>query len=368
VIAVVAALALQSFRYERTLTAPSRGPVELTPDGSMYAHARPGFADVRVLDARGNQVPWRLEPPGPHQGVLQLPVLDSGRRGRLAVARVRVPTPVSRVDLVVPDRRFVGIATAYGSSDGRAWTRLSSTQIYDVYGAEHARSTAVLLPRNDFRYLELRASHVSRIDSVTVTTGVRALQVQPLPATVRTGASTVVVDLGHADVPVDELRVTSTTHRYDRRFVVTARDGVVASGELIRLGPPTTTVIPVSTRTRFIRLHIANGDDPALRGLRVTAYARPRPLLLEGGHRGPFRVYYGARIDPPIYDWARLPTRVLKLDATRPGTLRAERVNPEFRLADTRSFFARHGSLVTVALALCAGAVIAAGAFALRRT
>jgi hypothetical protein len=368
VIAAVAALALQSFRYERTLTLDSRGPIELMPDGAMYAHAQSDFADVRVLDARGDQVPWRFEPDTPRHGVLRVPVLDSGRRGALAVARVRVPTPVARLDLVVPDRSFVGVATAYGSSDGRTWTRLSATQIYDVSGAEHARSTTVLLPRNDFHYLELRASHVSRISGVTVTTGVRAIPLEPLPAQVRTRASTVVVDLGHANVPVDELRVTSTTLRYDRAFVVSAREGEVASGELVRLGPPTTTVIPVSTRTRFLRLRIANGDDPALRGLHVAAYAHPRPLLLEGGHRGPFRIYYGARIKPPVYDFARLPIRALDFDAAAAGALGAEHANPEFRIVDTRSVFAKHRSLVTLALALCAGAVIAAGAYALRRT
>ena len=36
-----------------------RGLSAFEPDGPMYEHAAVGFADLRVLDARGRQVPWR---------------------------------------------------------------------------------------------------------------------------------------------------------------------------------------------------------------------------------------------------------------------------------------------------------------------
>jgi hypothetical protein len=361
VIAAVAAIAVSTFRYERTLRpAGPAAPVELLPDGAMYAHAQPDFSDLRILDARGNQVPWRLSPPARGVTSRTLPVFDAGVQDGLAVARVRVPVPVQRASLEIPTAGFVGLATAYGSSDGRTWTRLSTTQVYDVVGAVHARSTTVLLPPNDFRLLEFRVSHVAGIAGVTVTTRPRTRQLERLPAHVRSNGSVVVVDLGHANIPVDELRVTATTRRYDRPFTLSTGE----SGELVRLGPPATTVVPVAARVRYVRIRIENGDDPPLRGLEVSAWARPRPLLLEDGHPGPFTVYYGARLAPPSYDWARLPLR----GVARPSVLGPERANPAFRLVDRRSFFAKHPSLVTAVLALCAAAVIAAGALALRRT
>ena len=362
-IAAVAAIAVHSFRYERTLGPSSNAPVEVVPDGAMYAHAKPGFADLRVLDANGDQVPWRLEPQAAGPATRTLPVFDQGTIGGLAVARVRVPAPVDRATLDVPNTRFVGLATAYGSSDGKTWTRLSTTQVFDVAGAVHARSTTVLLPANDFRLLEFRVSHVSRVDGVTVAATSRTAEVSPLRAHVRYRGPVVVIDLGHANTPVDELRLTSTTRRYDRPFTVSTGE----SGELVRLGPPTTTVIPLDARRRFVRVRIDNGDNPPLRGLRVTAYARPRPLLLEDGHPGPFTVYYGGQLPPPSYDWARLPVRALHAASAKRATLGPERPNPRFRIVDTRSYFARHHSLVTLALALCAAAVVGAGALALRR-
>jgi len=361
VIAAVAALALQPFRYERTIDAPRAGVVEVEPDGRLYAHAAPDFADVRIVDRAGEQVPWR-EAPQPVE-IVQRPlrVLDRGRRGAFAVARVRTPVPVDRVTLVVPDKRFVGTVFAYGSTDGSVWTKVAASQIYSVGGAVVSRSTTVLLPANDFRYLELRATRVSRIDSVLVSTSSRTRLVR-VPAGVRVAGASFVVDLGHANTPVDELRITSTTPRYDRPFAVSAHGGVVVTGRLLRVGAANTTVVGTGVRTRYLRLTVDNGDDPPLRGLRVTAYARPRPLLVEGGHPRPLTMYYGGRVAAPDYDFARLPIPGEPVAAA----LGPERANPEFRLVDRRSFFARHRSLVTAALATAAALLVAAGALALR--
>jgi len=357
VIASAAALALQPFRYERAIDAPRAALVEVEPDGRLYAHTARDLSDVRVVDADGNQVPWR-EAPQPATIVQRpLPVLDRGRRGALAVVRVRTTAPVDRLTLVVPDRRFVGTALVYGSTDDRTWTKVASSQIYSVGGAVRSRSTTVLLPANDFRYLEVRATQVSRIGGVLVSASPRAT-LRRIPASVRITGASVAVDLGYANTPVDELRITSTTPRYDRPYTLTAH-GLTLTGEL--RGP---TVIPVDAQTRYLRLTVDNGDDPPLRGLRVTAYARPRPLLIEGGHPPPLTMYYGARVSAPVYDFARLPLQSTPV----PATLGLERLNPGFRVVDRRSLFARHPTLVTAALAAAAGLLVAAGALALRPT
>jgi hypothetical protein len=352
-------IAVAAFHYERVVRPAGAGVVAVVPDGPMWGHARPGFGDVRVVDANGNEVPWRERLDFPIGIERVLKVLDSGRRGRFAVVRIRTPAPVDRITLEIPDRSFVGVATVFG--DG---TKIASEQIYSVHGASSARSTTVLLPPNDFHVLDIRATHVTRIAGVTVGVKPAASDLAPLPARTHVAGSTVVVDLGHANVPVDELRVSSTTPRYDRSFTVTARNGFVTSGRLVRRDGPSLTVVPVSAAGRFLRITIANGNDPPLRDLRVTAYARPRELLVEGGHAAPLTLYYGAAVAAPEYDFVRLPLQ----GTPRVGALGPERPNPHFRVVDRRSFFSKHRSLVSVALALAAALLVAAGALALRRT
>ncbi len=114
---------------------------------------------------------------------------------------------------------------------------------------------------------------------------------------------------------------------------------------------------------------IQNGDDAALEGLRVTAEARPRPLLVAEGYRPPFRLLYGsATVPAPQYDFARLPAAATGFARAQEGLLGTERANEGFEApADVRTFFERHGDLVEIALVLAALVVAAAGVLALRR-
>jgi hypothetical protein len=368
---LAAGFSVQPYRYQRPFRPTGAGPAELVPDGALYAHSRVGLADLRVLDAAGAQVPWRPEPRAAEAFRRSLPVLDRGRRGALAVATVDVGPGrhvVDRITLEIPDGRFVGSVTALGSDDRRTWTRLGTTQIYSVGGASPARSTTALLAPSDYRYLELRATHVSQIDRVTVAASPPHAALVPVAAAVRSGPSVVSVDIGHAHVPVDELRISSATSRYDRPFTVEAGGAVVAAGRLVKVGGSAATTVPLAVRTRRLRIVIANGDDPPLRAIRVSLFARPRTLLLEGGHPSPFTLYYGGPARAPVYDYARLPRTALDLAQAKRGRLGAEQANARFHVPDTRSFVARHRSLVTAALVLAGAVVAAAGALALRRS
>jgi hypothetical protein len=371
VLVAAAAPVQQHLGFQRQLEPAGRGPVQLVPDGPMFGHTRAGFPDLRIVDARGEQVAWRPLPAPPATGARNVPVFDTGRRGTLAIARIdlgRAHAPVDRVSLQIPDTRFVSSATAYGSDDRRAWTRLSTTEIYAVQGAAPARSTTLLLPPTRFRYLEVRAPHVSRITGAVVAGSTPRPPLVVLPEHVKAGDTVVVVDLRYRNVPVDELRITSSTARYDRPFTVEANGAEIAAGSLVRIGRARPTIVPVSTRTRILRIHIANGDDPPLRGVHVEALARPRTLLVEGGHIRPLTIYYGGTIPAPSYDYARLPSSALALGRALPGKLGPEQPNPEYAVVDTRSFVTRHRSLVTAALVLAAAAVIGAASLALRRS
>jgi len=370
--ALIAAVApvQQQLAFERQLQPQTRGPVLLEPDGPMFAHTRVGFPDLRIVDAHGDQVPWRQLPVPPAAEVRDLPLFDAGRRGRLAVARLDLGSghaPVDRVTLQVPDRQFVSSATVYGSDDRRTWTRLSTTEIYAVSGAAPARSTTLLLPPTTFRFLEVRAAHISRIAGATVARMARPVPLRVLPALVTAAGSVIVVDLRYPNIPVDELRISSSTPRYDRPFAVESHGEEVAAGELVRIDARRETIVPLAARGRILRLRVVNGDDPPLRGIRVEVLARPRTLLVEGGHIRPLTVFYGGAVPASSHDYARLPRSALRLELARPGALGAERLNPDYSVVDTRSFVAHHPSLVTLALVLAAAAVIGAAALALRR-
>jgi len=382
--AAAAELDRAEFLYTRPLVAASgRGPVLVEPDGALFERSLPGFADLRIADARGREVPWRRAGIGRGSSPAAVPVLNSGRQGRFAVALLDLGArrqTRDRVELEVPDRDFVGRVVVLGADDREGpFTRLSGTGIYDVRGAHPARSTVAVFPPSDFRYLLVRATGAGRIAGARVSgarerprllrRGVRSVSRR------EDGARTIVtLDLGFRNIPVDELRIAAETARYERPVAIygsNRRRGFVplTRARVLRFPGSSPAPIAVAARQRYIRIEVENGDDAPLRGLEVSAWSRSRALLLEGGHPRPYTVYYGSpRASAPSYDFARIPAGAQAAGRSVGGRWGLERENPAFQPpADTRSFAARNPGLVTGALAFAALALSAVGLLVLRR-
>lgn len=370
-----------SFRYERPLVAdPGGKSVFVEPDGALFEHSLPGFADLRIADARGHEVAWRRVGGRPSAAPETVPILNSGRQGRFAVAlldlgpqrRVR-----DRIVLETPDRDFVGRAVVLGADDRHGpFTRLSATGIYDVRGAQPARSTVAAFPPSDFRYLLVRVTGANRITGVNVSGTDQRPRLRRTARSIsrrQDGTHTVVtLDLGFRNVPVDELRIAAETQRYKRPVAIFGSDSrqrfiPLTAARIFRFPGSGSAPIPIGGHHRYIRIEVDNGDDPPLRGIEVSAWSRAHALLVEGGHPPPFTLYYGSpRASAPSYDFARLPTSTLGVKQAVRGRLGPERENPAFEPPpDTRSFAARNPGLLTGALALAALAVGAVGLLAL---
>lgn len=381
--ALAAELQRVDFRYQRTLDAEGGGPVVFEPDGPLFAHSLMGFADLRVMDARGEQVAWRLAPTSRGSKQERVPVLNSGRQGRYAVAlldlgaqrRVR-----DRAVLEIPERGFVGRAVVLGADRRRGpFTRLSRTGIYDIRGgAQPARSTAAVFPPSDFRYLLLRASGVSRIRGATVSGAgerPRLLRREPRSRSRREqgSRSIVTLDFGSRQLPVDELQIEAAAASYERPVEILGSNDrrhfvPLVGARIFRFAGSRSAPIAVGAHHRYLRIEIENGDDAPLSGVQITARSRSRALLVEGNRPRPYTILYGNPVDgAPSYDFARLPVRALGLDHAVSGRLGTEHSNPAYEAPpDTRSFAARHPGTVVAALALAALALGAVGLLALR--
>jgi len=374
-LALAAGVDRNEFRWLRTLSAPAGGgPIVFDADPSLFAHGGQGFSALRVVDAGGDQVPWRPFPPAPAAPPQRVTLLDSGRSGGAAVALVDLGATGhvhDRIDLDVPGHGFVGTVTVSGSDDRRSFTVLGSTRVFDLAGAGgRARSTAVTFPPSDFRYLRLRATGIARIEGATVSGSSPDARPVPVPATVHDRT----VDLGGANVPVDALRVTASNPRYDRPVRIEARNGgepwrEIGRAHIYRLFGKTSPSIELATQARYLRVTVENGDDPPLAGLELQPLARPRKILVEGGHETPLTLLYGGRARrAPEYEYARLPRGALALESMRRGRLGPPRLNQAYEpVSVSRSWVKRHPVVVGAALAVAAAVVALTGFLALRR-
>jgi hypothetical protein len=373
-----------AFRYTRTLEAPGGTAAQFEPDAQMYGHSRIGFPDLRIVDGADVQVPWRTVPKPaavPFQPVAL--VARGRRRGTVSVVADRgaVRPVVDRIKLEIPDKTFVGDVVVHGSATGAegSYARLSRTPIYAVRGAVDARSTTAVFPATDYRYLLIQASGVSTITGASVARDPEQAALEPVAAkdtTREDGTATVArLDLGFRKVPVDAVRIRSSTPRYVRTVRIEgSNDGAtfvpLAGSEIAKFPGVDLSLVRLEGRHRFLRVTIENGDDLPLAALRVEAEAVSRPLLLASGHQPPFRLLYGAAkgVSAPEYDFAQLPAAATGFERAVEGTLRAERTNPLFEAPeDTRTFFERNDFLIQVLLVAAALVVAAGGIVALRR-
>ena len=374
--APASALDVSSFRWERTLDSEP-GLSAFEPDGPMYEHAAVGFVDLRVLDSRGRQVPWRPRSVRGSARLQAAQVLNAGRQGGAAVALLDFgPERVvrDRIVLDVPLEPFVGRAEVAGSDDRKTFTQLSSTAIYDVRGATRAVSSTVVFPSSDFRYYRIRATGVRRIQGASAeavsATGTPVARDAEFSVRQEENRTLVDADVRYRGLTVHELRFASSTPSFDRPVNVSgSMDGrtyfPAGGGRLYRFGKAGETTVPIQSRYRYLRIRIGNGDDEPLRDLRVTLRAYRDLILLAPGYAPPYRVLYGGAKLRPAYDFAELP-EVRGTPAS--AVLGPERRNEAFEPpADTRSFAERNPRLIQVVLALAAGALAVGGFLALRR-
>jgi hypothetical protein len=347
----------------------------------MLAHARGGLADVRVVDADGTPVPWRRVPEeiiGPRPAV----VLNSGRRNGRAVALIDVGPRrrfYERAELAIAGGNFVGRVTVRGA-DRRTgpYTRLSTTTVFDIRGATSARSTTVVFPPTDFRFLELSATGVSRIAGATVFAQyerprlVRRRHALVAGSKDRARTSVYTLDFGVDGIPVSrvEIRADKST-RYDRPVIVDGSNDRVGfvplgDGRMTRAPGISSRTIDIDSRFRYLRVTIENGDDPPLRFVMIETYGPSFAVMVERGHPTPLRLYYGDRdLGAPSYEFARLSAKRPE-DILDPSQLPPEQLNRAFELPG-KPFGERNRWLIQVALVAAALVVGVAGFLALRK-
>lgn len=370
----------QRFRYERSLSGASGHPLLVTLDEPLLGHARADLSDIRVLDAKGAQVPWRTVPEVAAPRPLSIPLIDVGRENGVLVALLDLGTSrriVNRINLQIPGSNFVSKVEVRGSDDRVSFRSLGKTLVYDVRGATHSRSTVISFRSSDLRYLELRASGLPGITAATVSKqGVRRQYRVWKPSSTtrkeRKATTVVTLDLGYR-LPVTLLNVRAATSVYERPLeVLGSSDGSswlpLAEGRLFQFEGAAQDPIAVDAQTRFLRLRVENGDDKPLGAITVRVLGHPRMLYVKGGAPVPYRMLYGSRsrvLQAPDYDLARVPRSALGLDKAVQGRLGEERAVAK-AAAPAKSLLDRYPWLIEAALALVAIAFGAAGFFVFR--
>jgi len=386
-----AAGAKTSPAFEREVRVAGPGLVAVPLDRHVYEAARADLGDLRVLDARGDPLPYTLDrglsgpqperrPEVRNRGTVRdgaaTAVLDFGGR----VGKERLALRLSGDNF----RRRVIVE---GSDDGRTWAVLTDEGwVFAVPGPEAARYESVVLPGNDFALLRVTVHPGPRerervsIEDAWLPAGeprARRVEVQSprwSRADDRRSRETwLTLDLGARHQPYRAIELDVEDERFFREARLEVREepslaasdtvapperwGSAGRGVLYRLeqrGELRECLrIEATGRARALRLRLRNRDDRPLRVAGVSVVVPVEHLLFEALPEGSYTLTYGAAdLGAPSYDLARTLAEV-------PEAALAELGPPVRRevVADVLPWTERHPVLLWAGLLLVVAAL-----------
>ena len=398
------------FRYRRQVVRPAEAvgaPTCAVLDGTVYAHAAPALADLRLFgDGATGEIPYAFTVSETGFSSDAATVLNLGMEGQTVT-----------FDLQMPDRFYSGLILQLGGENFLAAAKITGLRalrdrdgamlgtftIFDLSRQRLGRNTAVALAESSFPYLhvELNFSNPPGEERFVATPGLvqgalvpPSREAQTLYTTVaetRTvvvrGRESVAEFLLPAHVPVERVSfelAPKFAGSFSRPVRITAKAvdatgseapaseevaGEIArvrlteSGEVIRTSSLSVPAILGSNVQRAAKVEVAvkNGDDRPVELQGVRLEMRQRKLCFAAPGE-PATLYYGAAgMKGPTYDYSRL---FQPAEAVAVARLGPEIENPGYvARVEVKSFSERHPGIIWVALV---GMVLVLGGVAWR--
>lgn len=151
------------------LTAPRL--VEIRLDAPLFTATQPGFPDLRLVKADGQELPRLIEPLYTTQDrIARRPVAShpislqelSNNRIKAHFELEKEALPPVGIVIRTPLKDFIRTVRIYGSEDGQTWSRLvDNAEIYDYSRYMDIRRTEIPLPPNSYRHYSIEIGNAS---------------------------------------------------------------------------------------------------------------------------------------------------------------------------------------------------------------
>lgn len=374
-------LTWQHWQYSAPIEGPSArtpGLVGVTLPAAVMSRAAAGWADLRVIDAQGAEVPYVLWARLGGRSVEHRPTrfLDpSASPGQYAEAIVdagagsQVHNAVT-LRIAGPDDLLTWAEIAV-SDDRKEWRIVRErAPIYRLTRERIGERTEVSYPDSGSRYLRIRILDDTgnarligaEVAYEVVTEAERVPADVPLASDTSVSKQTAWASSADVPVPLSEVRFVTAEPVFYRPVSVETRDADepwvrAASGEIFRVPERGTTraalavTFPEVTAHRW-RVVVHDRNDAPITDLRATFYTTPRRVVFSQQPGASYRLLYGnARAKVPQYGIARLMD-ARAIEAAAEVTLGAEELNRGW--IDPAPWTERHEVVLWAALAVAA--------------
>ncbi len=396
---IVAGPAIPYFKYQRLVQAQPGGQRYVVVDEQIWKNARPDLGDLRLYSGQ-QEVPYALtvergsrESDSRDVSVLQQSVVGGKTQFLIDMTGV---AEYDHIDLKLATKNFVAHARVEGQEDlhGKNWALLGESILYDLSKENLGGNSVLRLPLSTYKYLRVTIDGPVKPDEILGASsefrqeqkavwrdvgGAPTVAEMPMSAarndsSRRSGKATVLTFAVAEKVPVDRvtLEIDPAQPNFRRSVQITSdKDDYVGSGEIDRVHMVRSSqkidsdnydVSFSAVGRKTIKVIIDNGDDPPLKIKSARLQQLEHRLYFDAPASGRLTLYYGdEKLDPPVYDYAKL--FLLAKDAA-PAQLGTEEANVAYTgRPDERPWTERHPAVLWIAIV---AAVLILGAIALR--
>lgn len=360
----LAALEPTEWKNRQSVNMPHAGVVKLTLPPATLDACRAGLADLRLVDPAGHEVAYLIDQAAP--SIPPTSRVPRAFRTTLndttteVVVETGTNDPIVGIRVTSPAASFLKPVRVESSPDGDLWTVVrAGAPLFRQAGAEQLQID--FEPRRA-AYLRLVVDD-ARTPPVPITGATVLLEpvTQPAPTTVLAGTAlthrdefagetVLTLDLGARNVPIASVHLGATDPLFTRKVRLTVRElhdetaaeSTLGSGTIYRLEaegllPTSELDVParVTSPSRELLIHIANGDSPPLAIDNVTVRQRPIWLVFNAATPGTYTLLTGNPDVPSArYDLAGFAAT---LHATTPSAIEIGplQANDGYRRRDT---------------------------------
>ena len=334
-VAALRALEPTEWKNRQPLAIERPGLVKIALPPETLGLARSGLEDLRLLDSAGREVPFVFTLPAPAvppatRAPLSFRATLTDSTTVLFI-ETGTATPLEVVTLSTPAPGFLKAARLEIFRDGERWETLADrAALFRQFGVEQLRFDLSRRTASQLRVTidDSRSRPVPFTGATLQLAGAASPEVTA-PIAVRlvrreefAGESVLTLDLGGANVPLAALEFVTAEPLFARTVTLTTRElrdetaveRLLATSSIWRVaadGVPATerldVPVHVTSPSRELLVHIANGDSPPLAIDRVTVRQRPLWLVFRAAEPGAYSILTGhAQIPAPRYDLAPL--------------------------------------------------------------
>ncbi len=386
----------RDWKHFRLINQPAasdpQGYASIVLDQATFGAASPSLSDLRLADAAGREVPYRLNVSRSEAGNVQVAgvVMDVSHAANVSSFVLSIlpgrPSQHNQVTLRTGETNFRATVKIEASDDRQNWgTIRENAAIFDVTADYKAAHLVVDYPTSTRRFLRVSVTNEKpsalRIDGASTSqrSVSNALETRweesQFGHDTDGGRTTVwVVDLRYDNLPVSRIEILAGDNNIQRPVRVLAIDKspegierrtVLMSGVIWRFALPGVVSENFSIgggefRKRRFNIEVDNGDNPPLAVSEIRFFGPKHTLSFPVNRPWPYRLYSGnPDAAAPVYDLAAFSGYLDLANAPMATPVGIPEQNPGYQQVDKRPWTEKHQKIFWASLVMLCGFLIA---------